>query len=191
MSNLESFLSLNKYSKKVSETEHINLENLWGDDTFICRVPISTDFEPIKSVELPLELSAIYHQDSELIEFIYATVPLTTEHIGRKFKFYFNEIEFEAYFGTPSSALKLLASGFREASNKSETDYRNLRMFRDFYKADLQTESMKRFFKDKTPLSFYVQGNFSKIKKDFVNLAKHLNFYMRYYDRKTPIILIF
>lgn len=189
---LNKFLEHNKEIKKKEEADHINLENLWGDQTFICRFDKSIDFTPIENVELPIELSAFFHKESSILEFIYAPIPETDNVISRSFKFYYDGEEFEASFDRPSEALKLISASFRETDIKSETDYRNLRLFRDYYKPDdIQTEGMKKFFKGKTPISFFIKGNFSKIKNEFVGLSKHLNFYMKYFDRKTPIIVTF
>ncbi|ULQ55425.1 hypothetical protein KJS94_12305 [Flavihumibacter rivuli] len=189
--SLEKFLSANKDIKKKEETDHINLENLWGDDTFICRFDKATDFKAIENVELPAEFSALYHKDLNSIEFIFGVIPPENKYLDRKFKFHYNSLEFEAGFDRPTEALKLIAIGFRVMQVKSDTDYRNLGMYSDYFKQEAQSESMKRFFKDKTPTNFFIKGDFSKIHNDFIGLAKHLNFYMRYYDRRTPTILIF
>lgn len=188
--HIDSFLGNNKTIKKKEETDHINFETLWGDDTFMCRFEKTADFSPIENIELPNEFSAIYHKDKSCLEFIYSVIPKTETTTNRKFKFHFEGLEFEAYFDKPSESLNLLASGFRATGVPSDTNYRNLRMFYDFGKNN-QSDGLKKFFNDKVPTSFFVSGDFSKIQFDFVRLAKHLNFYMRYFDRKTPVILIF
>src|ERR1035437_3111718 len=130
--SIENFLANNKDIRKKEETDHVNFENLWGDDTFICRFEKkTTDFGSLDNIELPNEFSAIFHKDQNCLEFIYAVIKKTDKTIGRKFKFYFEGLEFEAYFDKPSVSLNLLASGFRVTGVPSETNYRNLRMFYD------------------------------------------------------------
>jgi hypothetical protein len=187
---LDNFLAINKGVKKTKETDHINLENLWGDDSFMCRFEKSADFTLIENLELPPEFSAIYHKSKNCLEFIYAVVPENVKTQNRKFKFFYNGIEFQAHFGPPTENLKFIALGFRATDIQSDTTYRNLRMFYDYFKNN-QSESLKRFFENKTPTSFFVEGDFSKIDNDFIGLSKHLNFYMKYFDRSTPTILIY
>ncbi len=187
---IDNFLKNNKGVKKKEETDHFNFESLWNDDSFMCRFEKTTDFKPLLNIELPCEFSAIYHKNKNYIEFIFAVIPKKELFINRKFKFHFEGLEFEAFFGKPSDSLNLLASGFRATGVPTDTNYRNLRMFYDYTK-DNQSEGLKKFFTDKAPTSFFVKGDFSKIEFDFVKIAKHLNFYMRYFDRKTPVILIF
>lgn len=188
--NIESFLINNKDVKNIEETDHINFENLWGDDTFICRFDKNRDFSPLKNVELPNEFAGILHKDKNCLELIYGIIPKTEKTTDRKFKFHFDNLEFEGSFEKPSECVNLLASGFRVTDIASDTNYRNLRVFNDYSKPN-QSEGLKKFYSDKNPTSFFVKGDFSKINNDFIKLAKHLNFYMRYFDRKTPIILIF
>lgn len=44
-SPLDLFLNLNSVVEKVEETEHINLNKLWGDDSFMCRFEKSENVE--------------------------------------------------------------------------------------------------------------------------------------------------
>ncbi|MFW9824585.1 MAG: hypothetical protein ACFFE4_16705 [Candidatus Thorarchaeota archaeon] len=45
------------------------------------------------------------------------------------------------------------------------------------------------FFKNRTPISFFVSG-FEKFDEEkIVAVSKHINFYMSYYDRKSPAII--
>jgi hypothetical protein len=188
--DIDSFLDNNKSVKKKEETDHINFETLWGDDTFMCRFEKTSDFSSLANIELPNEFSAIFHKDKSCLEFIYSVILNTEATTNRKFKFHFEGLEFKAYFDKPSDSLNFLTSGFRATGVPSDTNYRNLRMFYDYGKIN-QSDGLKKFFGDKVPTSFFVRGDFAKIQFDFIKLAKHLNFYMRYFDRTTPVILIF
>jgi len=189
--SIEKLLANNKGIKKKEETDHINFENLWGDETFICRFDKNVNFSLLENVEFPSEHSGFLHKDTNTLELIYGPVPKSDISVNRRFKFYFEGIEFEAFFDTPSEILKMIATAFRETDTKSETDYRNLRTLREYYRPEQQTESIKKFFADKVPLSFFVKGDFSKLNFETVTISKHINFYMRYFDRRAPTILIF
>lgn len=172
------------------ETEHINIENLWGDDSFMLRYPNETNFSEFEDIEFPIELSAIYHKTSKRLELIYAPLNDNHDHLNRKTTYYYKGIEFKTEFGEPSPQLVLISKGFKELDLPGESNYRNLRQFRDFYREDQQTSQMKAYFKDKKPYSFFIEGDFKKIKNELVTFCKHLNVYIRFFDRKAPIINI-
>jgi len=187
---LEQFKSINREIVIKEETDNINLENLWNDETFICRYSNNQDFSAIENTQILSEFSGIFHKNTGILEFIFTVLPKGEEIIKRNFKFHFEGNEFEAFFSEPSESIKLLASGFRANDIPSDTNYRNLRVFYDFYKNN-QSDGLKKFFEDKEPINFFIKGDFSKIKYDFKKLAKHLNFYMKYFDRRSPHIIVF
>lgn len=188
--SLEIFKNANTTVEIVEETEHINLSKLWGDKSFMCRFSKTTDFKPIEHIELPYELNAIFHKSEQKLEFIFA--PLSDDHhfLKRNTKFYYKGIEFETEFSEPSEALKILSVGFRKLDSPNDSQYRNLEVFCDFFRTSDQNDQMKIFFEDKKPYSFFVKGDFKKIKNDFVPFCKHLNVYLRFFDRKAPTIAI-
>jgi hypothetical protein len=188
--SLEIFKNANTTVEVVEETEHINLNKLWGDNSFMCRFGKTTDFKSIEDIELPYELSAIFHKSEQRLEFIFA--PLSDDHhfLKRKTKFYYKGIEFETEFNEPTEALKILSVGFRKLDSPNDSQYRNLEVFCDFFRTSDQNDQMKNYFKDKKPYSFFVKGDFKKIKNDFVPFCKHLNVYLRFFDRRAPIIAI-
>lgn len=188
-SAFDQFLENNKVSKKTV-AENYELSNLWCDDSFICKLPKTTNFSIVQNILLPKELLSIYHRDRSEIEFIFNILDPDENFLKRTTKFFHKGYPFDTRYDQPSEALKLLATGFRETGPATESDYRNLRYFRDYYKKDNLPESRKEFFKNKTPISFFVKGDFSKINNDFIGLSKHMNIYSRYYDRKTPFIII-
>ena len=189
--SLTTFKKNNPGVNLVFETEHINVEHLWSDSTFMCRFKIDEDFECLENLFLPLELAAIYHTDSKTIEFIYAPIGKDDKLVNRKFSFYYKGLEFIAEFKEPSESLILLANGFREVGIGTLTNYRNLSKFRDYYKQESMPNFVKNYFGEKTPIVFSINGPFDKIDLDFVGFSKNLNFYLDYHDRKSPWILIY
>jgi len=187
---LEIFQKTNSTIEIVEETEHINLNKLWADSSFMCRFPKDKDFSSLEDIELPLELCAIFHKTEQKLEFIFT--PLSEDHkfLPRKTVFYFKGIEIKTEFSEPSKALQVLAKGFRKIDAPNDSQYRNLEVFADYYRTEEQNSQMKTYFKNKKAYSYYVSGDFKKIKNDFVALCKHLNVYLRFFDRRAPVISI-
>lgn len=188
--NLETLKKNNPSIEIKEETEHINIEHLWTDDTFMLRYAKDTDFSVLTDIELPNELCAIFHKTTQTLELIYAPLSDKIPHLTRKTTFYFRGIEFKSEFKEPSNELIFISKGFKELDVPSDSNHRNLRQFRDLYREDQQTSQMKVYFKDKKPYCFFITGDFKKIKNEFVSFAKHLNIYIRFFDRKAPVINI-
>jgi hypothetical protein len=186
---MKKFKENNPAIKISTETEHVNIEGLWNDATFMCRFSKSEDISKLNDIILPEALSAIIDLKENHVEYIFAPLHEKDALIGRKYEFNYNSETFELSFETPSKTLELLAKGFRPNEDASDTRYRNLRLFKDFYRDD-KTPGMERFFKNRVPVSYVVRGNLDLI-TDQLDFAKTVNFYNRYYDRNSPSILIF
>lgn len=187
---LKSFKEHNQNSEIIEETEHINLKLLWSDETFMCRYSKSTDFSAISEVELPIELIGIYHSDKQEMEYIFTVLTDENEFLNRNTVFFYQGQEIKTRFDEPSEALKLFALGFHRLESSDESRYRGLEVFHDFYQVEKQNQDMKDYFQDKKPYSFYVQTDFKKLNKDFIGVSKHLNVYLKFFDRRAPIIEI-
>lgn len=183
------FKKLNPTIEFVTETEHININGLWNDSSLMCRFSKEEDLSLFDSIILPEEFSAIIHKNDNCIEFIFGPLHSEDDIINRKFEFNYNNENFKLSFENPTPVLETIAKSFRPNEESTETRYRNLRPFRDFYRED-KSPGMEKFFKDKVPISFFVKGNIEKI-DNYPEFAKHLNFYMRFYHRRSPGILIF
>lgn len=187
---MKKFTENNPIVEIEEETEHKNFKKLWNDETFMIRLPKSVDFSKIYSLKFPQELSAIYHIEKESLEFI--MTPLLGETIIDliDFNFYFEGKEFKCEYKEPSEELMLLSSGFREIEENSSTDYRNLRKNRDFQRKDEMPKYVSKYFENRKPLSFFITGDFNSIDFNYKSLSKHFNFYVRFYDRENPQIII-
>jgi hypothetical protein len=186
--SLDSFLSLNSSIEKVEETEHINLDKLWSETAFMCRFDKSESFDSIASAYLPLEFSAIMHKDKGLFEFIFTPMEETEPFLKRKFQVSFGQKNYDCFFAPPSEGLVFLATHFKLKDDQPNSNYRNLRIFRDYYKTEMRSKGADNFFQNKLPYSFFIKGDFESV--DLVNFAKHINFFMRFFDRSTPQIEI-
>ncbi|MBI1837233.1 MAG: hypothetical protein HYR91_08220 [Flavobacteriia bacterium] len=189
--NLETLKKNNPSIEIVEETDHINISKLWDDSTFMCRLEKTTNFSPLATVTFPPELSAIFHKDTSTLEVIFSPILKDDTIKEREFDFYYKGVEFKATFGEPTELFKTISIGFRETDNSSDTDYRNLRKFRDYYKQETLPKYIQKYFENREPINFFIKGDFDKAASNFVAIAKHLNFYMNYYDRETPTLVIF
>ena len=173
----------------VEETEHININSMWEDNSFMCRLERKTDFSLFANVKFPKELSAIFHKNGDpSLEFIYFPLKKGDAIIERNFTFYYKNKEFRASFKEPTKLFQIIANGFRRLTD-SDTFYRNLTNFYDFYRKE-KPKNMQSFYENRIPINFFIEGDFSEIEKDFISFAKYVNFYMNYFDRKTPRLII-
>jgi hypothetical protein len=174
----------------VEETEHINITGMWDDNSFMCRLENKADFSLFTNAKFPKELSAIFHNNKSL-EFIYCPLKKDNTIIKRNFTFYYKGKEFRASFKEPTKLFQIIANGFRRLT-EPEAGYRNLDVFWDFYrmKKDNLPKQIQKYFENRTPINFFIDGDFSEFDNDFISFAKYLNFYMEYFDRRTPHIII-
>lgn len=189
---LDIFKKNNPNSVVELSDNHTHIQKLWNDDTFFLRFKKSSNINFLNYLEFPERLSAIYHKRRKEYEIIFAPIKSDSHLIGRKFDFIFDGVKFTAEFKAPSSAFNCIASAFREYDAPSDTDYRNLRPFRDYNRRedDNTPDFVKRYFSDKIPINFFIKGPFDKI-DSHINLLKHLDFYMAYFERSSPKIVFF
>lgn len=190
MEHLKKFKANNPYSKVDVETKHIKISKPWDDDTFIILLDKSEDLSCLDDVKLVDYLVAIYHYKEKKIEFIFAPIETDTILLKRKFDYNFQGKTYNCFFDKSSKALEILAKGFQQTKTSTKTNYRELRMYNDFYTLDEQPEFIKEFYKDCEAFSFYISGDFTTIENDFTYFLRLLNFYMEYFDRESPKIIL-
>lgn len=185
--HLENILNLNPELTIEEKDNTYKILRPWNDKSISFVFPKNKKLDSLANIIFPHQLVAIFDKSINALEFIYGPVNKEEKILKRKFDFYFKGQKFECSFSPMSEALTLLAKSFKETTGESKSNYRNLRFLRDMFRD-------KAFFKeiltDSELTSFCVKGNFKKISNDFVELAKTLNFYMSYFDRETPHILI-
>jgi len=166
--------------------EEYQILNPWNDKSVSFSFPKVKNLKAIKNLQFPEQLVALFDTELKSLEFIYGIIEKENKISERQFDFLYKGNIFKCNFGNISNSLSLLAKSFKERTAESATDYRNLRFLRDI----LTDKFYKEYFQDHIISSFYVQGNFENINYDYVGLSKSLNFYMAYFDRNTPRILI-
>ncbi len=190
--DFKSFLDSNKSVKYIEDSQFIKLINLWEDTSFDIIIKKGTNLNSFRDIILFKELIAIFHnnENQQKIEFIFSLLPETENYINRKTTYVYENHEYKTYFSEPSEALRILATGFREKDIPGDSYYRNLRIFRDYYHSDKAPDYIQEFFKDKIPISYYIEGSFEVDSSKLIKLCKHINFFNKYYHRKSPSIVI-
>ncbi len=183
-----------KYQKVVLEEvedNKIHIKNLWNDDSFLLRFDKLDDLSFLNDLYFPEDLMAIYSITEGFIEvFAYPLEP-DDDIVKRKFNFNYKGKEFKCSWKTPTQSFEKIANAFREEKEESRTYYRNLRTFRDYYKRTELPKFMSKYYDDKQPFNFFIEGDLNFIKDEIIEFCKVLNFYMSYFDRETPNIQIF
>lgn len=192
--NLNTFVNNNDLTMHQSENGDIILENAWHDDSILLRFDKDESFDGFENLVLNNKLVALYHsnpQGYQFYEFIFQPILNTDRCIGRKFSFNYEGHTFEAEYKQPTEIFEKMARSFRRRKPESESNFRNLILFRDYYDRASQKESIQKYFQNRTPINFYLSGSLSSLNEEQqFSLMKHLNFYMQYYDRESPIINI-
>lgn len=169
----------------------IHLHNLWGDDSFFLRFSKDEDLHFLDDLYFPPELVAFYSLTENFLEVIAFPLPPDDELLKRKFNFNYQGETFECAFRKPSEHFKKIATGFREDKEESKTAYRNLRQFRDYYRRDELPDFLSKYFSNKEPYNFVIQGNLNRVHNQLLDFCKTLNFYMLFFDRESPTLQIF
>lgn len=165
----------------------------WNDDSVEIVLPeeegernelVST----LNRVRLFPKFSAVYFPETSVFEVLFSAYKLpesSSEVIGRSFAFNFEGEKYECSF-TRTSEDVLSLSKHTFPKRNSETNYRNVVSFHRFAR-DQDDKVRNRLFG--TPISFCI-SNVPNDEDQIVHLAENLNFYMSFYDIKTPRVLI-
>ena len=185
---LGSFFETNPEAEFTRGDEHSVVGKLWSDPTVEIVVEDDNDslVETLNAIYLPPRFSAIWHRDTADIEFIWQTVPPDEEHRGRSFEFRYREKSYRCEFGDASPRLMAIARALDPTRSVGPTYFRNL-LDLHFYQRALEEE--EEDVEKVVPTSFWlrqVQGDENVL----VDLARHLNFFMGYFDLDTPLIAI-
>lgn len=142
----------------------------------------------LNEVCLPQRFTAIYHRKLKSLEVIWTGFYLANhdEH-NRCFDFFYNKKKHKCGFRAPSSNLLRIAAAYRMCPDGS-TDNRNLESFK-LYQELQQLDPESVHLKKTKPICFWVE-EIEWEENYVVGLARHINFYLRYFDKQSPMILI-
>lgn len=160
----------------------------WGETGLV--LEISSDNNPLvvalNSVLLPARFTAIWHQDTRDFEIIWAPIPDDWDELSRTFEFQFAGQTYRCEFGAASERLLLIAASASQSTGPtgSYTRFPNLNSLDSVVQARTKGALLPFVL-----TSFWIR-DVQWDENAVVELARHLNFYMYYFDHNTPQILI-
>lgn len=142
----------------------------------------------LNKITLFPKFSAVYFPELSVLEVFFSAFRLhenSVEVIGRNFIFKFEGTEHDCSFQRTSDDALCLAQ-YSFSKRTSVTNYRNISSFHRFMREE-DDKVRSRLFGE--PISFRI-SNVSNDEDKIVHLAENLNFYMSFFDIKTPRVLI-
>ncbi len=188
---LAPFLEANPVSSIIDGDKWPAVKSPWGDDSLTIDIAEDCDdlISALNSVYLPERLTAIWHKSHQSIEVIYTAFPLREQEdlYSRSFQFRHRERDYACEFGDTSAQLAVLAKNYRSVSAPTTTFFRNLDSYKLAYTFPrISAAKTSITFK---PTSFWIRGISSWNEETVLDLIGHLNFYMRYYDAFSPVVV--
>ena len=190
---LKAFLDHNPWSKieKISEPEELVAVTLpWQDESIALALPRLDSKALFRLNRLVLfpQFSAVFHRLKNSIEFIYT--PYRGDELDtRDFVFEFEGQSLRCAFLAASREVLDLAEASEPLGPSTRTDYRNLRSFKRYISLEKEYGKEKKFRDAFSPTSFWIYGC-GDDPEALARLAQHINFYMHYFDRESPLIQI-
>lgn len=186
---LSDYMRNNPDSTIDSSEDHYIVKTPWGDDSieFIVQFSSSELIDAFNSVRLPPRFTAMKHLDSNDVEFIYGEIEEDNPLRTRSFVFLYKKNSYTCEFTDSSKRLILIADSCRSVG-PSNSNYRNLLSTRLYRQSKKLIKEDPRLSKLRLT-SFWIR-NAGLSEDDLLDLARHLNFYMQYFDNRTPVIII-
>lgn len=186
-SSLKKIKENNPNAKIEKHQDFHVIENLWDDDSISFKIEKRQRITALTNIKFLPEIVGLYHFNENKLEFIFSPRLKNDPLISKKFKFNYQGSSFDCYFESCTKSVELLAKTMLIRKPDTDSEHRNLRNFRSYYKGPAYVQ---QFNKDRIPISFFVEGNLKKFEKKFSSLLKTLNFYMSYFERNHPKIII-
>lgn len=164
----------------------------WGDDSVTILVEKSnkTLIDALNKLRLPPRFTAIWHRDSHDIEMIFGPLQSDNALRSRSFEFRYDGSTYKCEYADASARLCALARAADPEGPASDTDHRHLLQVGSFLRfIDRASKDDEKEMQKYALTSFWVRG-VSIEEEELPDLARHLNFYMNYFDPRSPRILI-
>lgn len=195
--DLSEFKKNNPHCSISIDGNGLRIDKPWGcDDCLLVFDLKDTQFvEDLNKIKLSPKFDAIIHMDNNAIEFIFAYLlpknKITKDYMNREFTLHFDGTEMLCKFAEPTSRLMTVARAFKRLpSEEGIRTVPQLLAFKDSQKTDKLSDPNKAYFTERVPRSFFLQSSTNIEKLDLELVARHVNFLMQFYDRKSPTILI-
>jgi hypothetical protein len=189
--SISPFLKNNSAAILKADDERLLVVNPWDDESLGFEIALDNKelIDALNNLLLPSPLSAIYHIDTSTIEFIFTVTSPDNPLWSRKFEFIYDGCPYQCQYGESSDRLLQMAKATQLMEPTSLTEYRNLRIFRDYCNQSKLPVRLVQFFEDKKPMSFFCGPVSAENTEHILELARHINFYMSFFDRGTPKII--
>lgn len=203
---LKPFLDKHSYAKisrvEVAGGELNQMSRPWDDHTLTLIFDDQTAeiVRVLNKTLLPPRLSALWHTETGDVEVIWTANPLPEswkEIVGRTFTVGYGKKRIRCEFGLSSPELLIIAEAVVPASSASATNFRNLQSFAQY--AASKKRPPRREPKRTTgaprprgidePRSFWIR-KFRGSEDSLIEFIRHLNFYLTYFDSRSPTVLI-
>lgn len=173
------------------------VNGLWGGSGPILKFDVQnlTELGTINDIIINPQFDAIIHRDENNIEFFYGFAdpsnPRERDHIKLQFDVHFQSHNLTCQYAAPSERALLLARCHKfMPSDAYDRGAIQLRPLKDWQKRESAPPHVRAYFQDRVAISFFVRSDKDILSLDLENMANHLNFFMHYYYRSTPTIVI-
>jgi hypothetical protein len=193
---LRPFLDANPSAVLVAEKslkrakKRIRIERPWNDDSLSIMIPPDSEslVQDLNHIYLPPRFRGIWHTDTQDLEIAWTPMNLRAhqrEISDRKFVFSHNGGSFHCEFGDSSNRLLSIAKNISPLT-VSSSNFRNLLEFRTYIEMDQDERKMYGF---DAARSFWIR-DVKWDEENIIDIARSLNFYLTYFDNRSPQILI-
>lgn len=188
--DLSEFSRHNPWCRVENDRGRIEIALPWNDASLALvadKTEDVRDLTKLNNLVLPERFNAVYHRDTKQMEYIFGELFEHDEPLpAQKFMFRWRSSDFTCYYGPVSEEVLFLARIFIPLRGPS--DLRHLEELQDLQLVDKLPEELRTYYEGKHGVSFYVGPLASYDEELLISFAKHLNFYMSYFDRKSPQI---
>lgn len=197
--NLSQFLETNSHARIDVHEDTPCIAKPWNDESLVINIPEGmeeTAAELLNTVKLPTRFSGIYHTEAGVMEFIFVPIDEEDDLFQRYFELNFAGEKFQCSFDEASPQLRYISSMSGLTGVETGTNYRNLSSLKYYFNVlikeamEEEIEEEEQQYRELIPTSFFIRGFENFDTDEVINLSKHLNFMMPYYDRNSPIIEI-
>jgi hypothetical protein len=190
-SRLSTFLSNNPEAICSREGDEEAITYPWGVKSLTLAVSKDDDelVAALNTLRLPPRFTAIWHYDTKDLEVIYGPLDPGDELSTRSFEFEFGKKSYMCEFREASDRLLLLARAAKIKREVGLRDTRNLELMKFYIRAQERADTGS-LLNDRVLTSFWIHGIEEWDENVTVDLVRHLNFYMRYFDRETLLVAI-
>lgn len=173
-----------------TEEDGYLLKHPWRDPTLVLNVPTDPAdamelASALERVELPENYSAVFHKENRNLEVLWTAFKVRRKHEvikQRIFSIWWRGEKRECKFAPASSDVLTLAKCTLPYAAPSHTEHRNIMSF-------VQSVHDPEHHNMGDPICFWVDCNDVE-DSDLDEYLRTINFYMTYYDRETPRVLI-